>query len=526
MPTFRDIVGKGYLPRELPPCFSTANYASTVSDANGAASGNYLAHLQNDTRELSVHNMVRSGGLRRNLSIPNPVPYAKMAAYVASNWATISTAAHRSPFSLTKPVDNIPGRAISPEHNLDGRVLKRIELRANARVIIKTDINRFYPSIYTHSLPWAVHSKAAAKAAKASGQINTLWADKLDGFLMGMNSRQTMGIPIGPDLSLVMAEIVLGAVDHELATKYPDLQAIRYIDDYEIALHSRSQAEKIISDLQSILSQYELALNPSKTRIIDLPDELEPLWASRLRIFNFRDAGTKGERNDLTAYFDTVFTLAKAEPEEAIFKYAIPRLNSLDIKEENWSVYERILSQCTAIEPACLNNVCEQLIHYKGIGRTINKAMWFSTLNQVISSRLPLGQASEALWALWALKILEIPMTIESHTAIDNSEDSAVAVMGLGLTTCGLSLGSGFPQLELFIEPTELKSRHWLLCYEANHQGWLSPRSGANPWSTISDFAYLNSKGVSFFDINAAPPTPRRNVYTSGSWGGGGGSPD
>ena len=38
MPNFQDIVAKGYFPRELPPCFSTAGFAAAVSDSGGLSS--------------------------------------------------------------------------------------------------------------------------------------------------------------------------------------------------------------------------------------------------------------------------------------------------------------------------------------------------------------------------------------------------------------------------------------------------------------------------------------------------------
>jgi hypothetical protein len=36
-------------------------------------------------------------------------------------------------------------------------------VRYAARYVLKTDVARFYHSIYTHSIPWVIHGKAAAK---------------------------------------------------------------------------------------------------------------------------------------------------------------------------------------------------------------------------------------------------------------------------------------------------------------------------------------------------------------------------
>ncbi len=524
MPTLLDLLAKGYFPRELPPAFSTTGFANAVA-GGGTLNVGFVA-AQPTSAILCVHNMVRSAGLRRNLGIPNPVPYSRLCEFVVVRWADLQTNANRSPFSLTKPVDTKVERAISGQFDLDARTLKRVELRSRARMILRTDINRFYPSVYTHSVPWAIHGKSAVKQAKVAKNLGALWSDALDTLSRNLNDQQTMGLPIGPDSSLLISEIVLGAVDAELANQIQGLRGLRFIDDYEFALSQRSEAERIVSVLQSILSHYELALNPSKTRVIELPDTVEPLWTSRLRTFHFRNAGITGQRNDLTAYFDLVFTLAKAEPDEGIFKYAIPRLNSVVFAEANWPILQSLLAQCVSVEPACLPQVCEQIIYYQSLNHQIDKVLWADCLNQIVVERLPLGQASEAVWAMWLMKQLGVQMVAASEQAVDNCEDSAAALMGLGLTSVGLAKLTP-ARLNSFAEPTELFGRQWLLCYEGVKRGWIKPASGVNTLATHQQFDFLNNNGVSFFNIEAAPTVPRRVglAYGAGGGGGGGGYP-
>jgi hypothetical protein len=526
MPTVRDILTKGYFPRELPPCFSTVQFGSVVTNASGAPNAGFFGTISpNKSAELCVHNLVRSGGLRRNLGIPNPSRYALLAREVVDKWPQLHAQSHSSPFSLTKPVDTKPERSISGEHSLDERVKRRIDLRTKARVILKTDINRFYPSLYTHAIPWALHGKASVKAAKASNTLSSLWSDALDKLFRNMNDQQTVGIPIGPDCSLLIAEAVLGAIDSELVSQVPGIRGLRYIDDYEFSFDHRSQAEDTISKLQAILSHYELALNPAKTRIIELPEPFEPLWASRLRVFNFRLSTVGAERNDLTAYFDTVFTFAKADPDESIIKYAIPRLNSVDVFAENWPLYEKILSQCALVEPASLPQVCEQLYHYVEEVEfcTLNTDLWTAVLNRIIQERLPLGQSSEAAWAMWIMKVFSLQLSPESEAAINRTEDSVAALMGLFLANAGLGSPLSLASLTNFAERTGVTGRNWLLCYEGNRQGWLTPSSGSTAWPT-PEFGWLYTQGVSFMNLAAVPPPPRR--HTSGAGGCGGSSED
>jgi hypothetical protein len=497
--------------------------ATAVTGPNDGLVGNFTPSKTEKYSEMCVHKMVRSGGLRRHLGIPNPLHYAQQSSFVVQNWTALQLSAQRSTFSLTRPVDTGSDRAISGSHDFTARTMRRAELRSSGRFLLHTDINRFYPSIYTHSIPWAIEGKDVVKHAKAIGRLNTIWSDKLDTHTRNINDQQTVGIPIGPDTSLLLAECVLAAVDEELIQAIPGLRGIRFIDDYEFVVNQRSEAERVVSTLQSILSRYELALNPVKTEIIELPHPIEPLWTSRLRTFVFRDAGTKGQRTDLTAYFDNAFELARAAPNEGVFKYAIPRLNAVDVEEDNWQIFQYLLSQCVRGEPACLPQVCDQIFYYQVIsGRVVDISLWTACLEQTILERLPLGQASEALWALWMMKHLGIAMSAAVEVAIGGCEDSPVALMALSMANSGLGNVSSFSRLQAFAEPSELFGRHWLLCYEGNKQGWLVPPSGVDTLGAHPQFDFLRSQNVSFFDSNARPHLLLRRVAGFGGGGGGG----
>ena len=77
------------------------------------------------------------------------------------------------------------------------------------RYLLKTDIARFYPSIYTHSVPSALHGKAAARADKKY----KLLGNRIDLWLRETQDKQTGGIPIGPDTSFLIGEILGTALD-------------------------------------------------------------------------------------------------------------------------------------------------------------------------------------------------------------------------------------------------------------------------------------------------------------------------
>lgn len=515
-----DLLSKGYFPKELPPPFSTTSYSLALSGPLAAPPAAAFSSAPKFSPPC-VHNLVRTGGLRRNLAIPNPKHFFRLAQHVVANWENFTRHTSISPFSLTKPVDNGPDRAISPEYDLSERAGFRAKFRSTHRFLLKADISRFFPSIYTHSIPWAIMGKSVAKTALANRTLNHTWQDKTDVLSRSIFNNQTIGIPIGPDTSRLIAEVILSRIDIELARKFRKLKGIRYVDDYEFAFSTRSEAEEVLSYLQHLLNDFELALNGNKTEIIDLPDFLDPPWTSMIRMFVFRDAGVAGQRNDLTAYFDMVFDCFKKYPEEGLLKYAIARLRSVNIKRKNWPLFESLLNHCVLIEPACIPQVCDEITHYQAKTFPIRKRLWSDNLNRIVSERAPLGQSSEAAWAMWLMKLLSVKLLTKSARAVGDAEDSVMGLMALGLSSLGLATPAHLAGLSRFSAATGLFENQWLLCYQGDLMGWLGPRSRRANLHGDPAFAYLEEQNVSFFDIGVNQPVPIRHAALMGGGGGG-----
>src|SRR5690606_16287800 len=109
---------------------------------------------------------------------------------------------------------------------LADRPLHRARVRANGRFLVKADIQRFFPSIYTHSLPWALMGKANAKQMLTNKTLKGTWQDQLDMFVRSTANNQTVGIPIGPDTSRLLAEVILSSVDVGLSRAFRRLKGM------------------------------------------------------------------------------------------------------------------------------------------------------------------------------------------------------------------------------------------------------------------------------------------------------------
>lgn len=126
---------------------------------------------------------------------------------------------------------------------------------------IQTDVTDCYPSIYTHSISWALHGKS-----KDQNKSEELLGNQIDKSIQLMQNMQTNGLPQGSVLMDFIAEIILGYSDKLLLKKLNenninDFQIIRYRDDYKIFANSKEDTEKILKFLSVILYDLNLKLN-------------------------------------------------------------------------------------------------------------------------------------------------------------------------------------------------------------------------------------------------------------------------
>lgn len=174
---------------------------------------------------------------------------------------------------------------------------KSINQSLDYKCILQTDITDCYGSIYTHSIPWSLHTKEEAKK-KRNRNNNSLIGVVIDNHLQDMSYGQTNGIPQGSILMDFIAEIVLGYVDLLLTGKLDELKIndykiLRYRDDYRVFTNNPYEAEQITKVLSEILSGMGLKLNAGKTEASDNIIKLSLKPDKRYWIANQRITGNK-----------------------------------------------------------------------------------------------------------------------------------------------------------------------------------------------------------------------------------------
>jgi len=133
--------------------------------------------------------------------------------------------------------------------------------------ILHTDVIDCYGTLYTHSIPWALHGLENAKKNRG----RNLLGNTIDSFIRAGRYGQTNGISQGSVLMDFVAEIVLGYVDElitkELAREPNDFRVLRYRDDYRIFTNSDDRAEEILKVISDKLRSVGMRLGVSKTHL-------------------------------------------------------------------------------------------------------------------------------------------------------------------------------------------------------------------------------------------------------------------
>jgi hypothetical protein len=218
-----------------------------------------------------------------------------------------------------------------------------LELALKYEYVLFTDISDCYGSIYTHTIPWAIHTKPVAKSQRRD--INLI-GNSIDKHLRDMAFSQTNGIPQGSDLMDFIAEMVLGYADMELSEKImqdniKDYEIIRYRDDYRIFSNNPQSAEHIAKLLTEILIELGMRLNAQKT-IVSNNVIRNSIKSDKLYWMSARKGAKRIQEHLLI-----IQNLSELHPNsgsltKALLKFYI-RINSIEQTDQNIQVLVSIL---------------------------------------------------------------------------------------------------------------------------------------------------------------------------------------
>ena len=325
---FRGLVDYGLFNEKVPPCFTTeglieATPAETLAILDEADERRLRKALTKAAHDYIRYDALRDINVPRHLGIPHPESYVVQALAIKKHWRHL-----REHFTEPeKHVSQIFVRVVDGnqifEMNYKGaeRFEVEEELIQNSfgcQFTVHADISKCFPSIYTHSIPWALKDRSAGKKERFLSVPGNL----LDRCTQITRDNQTNGILIGPHASNIIAEVVLSRIDDDLLKK-GYTRFTRHIDDYQFLADDFAEAENFIRELGLSLRDYELSLNEKKTKIIPMPEAIKPHWIRELNSFRFTEDGKGQVRfNDVRSFLDLALDLSKSHETSAVFNYA------------------------------------------------------------------------------------------------------------------------------------------------------------------------------------------------------------
>lgn len=557
----KDLIGRGYFPKELPPPFDTSDLATdiatilatwtTVFENNtkinlpsfvltqnpGETPKDYKnrkkAHGENfiskyNASKATVYSISKGKLSRRFLQMPNPKHFSILSEKIVSRWANYEAVFNLSEYSKSYPIPEtvVDKRSVSTFSKSVAEFRSSLlETSIDKLIEVRVDISKFYPTIYTHSIAWALLGKDKAKHYfKEKDNLNTLiasgdtdaelykYAESVDTAIRACQERQSIGIPIGPDTSHIIAEIVACRIDSILKARLGSmgLKACRYFDDYYLYVSSKDEADKALKSLQLILSEFQLEINEAKVKIREFPFAFEDEFATSLHSFHFKKTN---QSNSIKHYFSMLWAFAERNPKRTdwIFKYALRifEFSTVVIEKNSWKVFEGLLIKTALVEPAILDILTRIFITYKSYFDASSKEKLKRLVNVVIKEHCPVRHNFEIAWALWIAKTFEIEIEEQSANDIIDSRDSVSNLILLDLIK-NSTLVKGSPRvtdIEAELKDNILMSENWLLAYEGVKKGWLIP-SEANLLDNNLFFKILKDKNVEFYK-----PTKQLKTY-------------
>lgn len=276
---YEGLLGFGMFSEKIPPMFTSKSFYDYCKANSPTFEDKWHSFVRYDS--------VRNTNIIRELGIPTPMSYQQLCKCVEENWEQLTN--HF--FQNTNNQDHIISRIHLRKMKNSPMLFKmnydnwkedgspELDLLIGSKYIVHADISKCFPSIYTHSLPWALVGKNEAKLHAGRGDKN-LWYNQIDHYAQNCKYGETHGLLIGPHMSNLLGEIILTVVDKELYSK--DWKFIRHIDDYTCYVDSFEKAHLFLIDLNTELRKFDLSINDKKTEISLLPKSLTEQWIRQI----------------------------------------------------------------------------------------------------------------------------------------------------------------------------------------------------------------------------------------------------
>ena len=460
---------------ELPPILNSKSLSPEISEKLIKLS------YRKDGYDQIEYKLTRYNNIPRPLSIPHPIPYIKLCHSLHDNWEKMEYIT-QTKNSLIIPQKHSDGRIIIMDYENPKKDIERhITLSFSKKFYVKTDISNFYPSIYSHSIPWALVGFEKAKEKRNQD----VWFNQIDKYQRLTKRNETNGVPIGPATSSIISELILARIDKKLNDER--FEFIRFIDDYRAYLDTYEKAERFIRRLSEELSKYKLLLNIKKTIIEQLPSPSSPEWIVDLTT-RMPDKKNISPIN-IIRFLDYAVT---KQADGSILKYAVKSI-IYNVKDDMAELLLQYLLNLCIKHPILLpllNILFEKITFDSGFPYT-------EQLLKILNEHTINKRSDAMAWTLYYLNKFSQSIDEETAKEVISSKD-CISILFLYLSKQHekkvIDFCNGLDKSVLF-----LLDQYWLLLYQLFFDGKIS-----NPYNDDKDkgeaFEILKHERVSFIE--------------------------
>lgn len=469
---------------ELPPCISTSRFTPEIAEE--LASIKISEARRGVWFDLVEYRATRFNNVPRILSLIHPLAYSRLFLQIKENREEI--------LGLIKDENS----AITAQQHNDGRIFimnyedhetktkNIIELSFAASFRAHADVANCFGSIYTHSLEWAIQGYEKAKESLRSKDKH--WSSKLDTALRNTKRNETIGLPIGPGSSSVAVEIILAAVDRELAKQF---RFVRYIDDYTAYCETHIEAQNFTRALNIELSRYRLNLNLNKTKITELPEPQIDSWVTSVTNALPNRTDSNGmltlSTHEAINFLDFAINLNKSVQDGSVLKLAAGLIAHRAQGDTAATVFQYVLNLSWHFP--ILLPILEKI---DATSEYYNKDDVTEKLNKILAVNALHRRSDGMCWALYYLKQLNTRPTPENVVNIIESADT-VAITLLSSFENGEAAAIGYAMHIIGNSTLYELDQNWILLYQLYYAGKIE-----TPYKDEPVFEVLKKYDVQF----------------------------
>ncbi|WP_282610262.1 RNA-directed DNA polymerase [Pelagibius sp. Alg239-R121] len=498
-----EMLERGFFPENLPPVFQVTNLHEASLGPVG--DGDFISKAPT---EACRYNASKRGGQRRTFTMPNPVFMIDAAIFFKKHKEAIDEHLSISSDTCSNPKFQVSdGRPLTISSFPEFHKMRR-QCFSSSKYVVKTDISRFYHSIYTHAIPWALHGKSESKKDRKPDS-STIFGNQLDYIVRQAQDGQTVGIPVGPDFSRLISEIIGVAIDTKFRQMHSrEIPMLRLVDDVFIGADNQDDAATFLSSMRDAIRSFELDINESKTCILNSSEDLEPFWPVEIRReierFSGSDGSSKGQkRADFVHFLDEIIRTSNAKSDEGIIKFALRKIDELSIWVKYWDLLEPFLVRSAISFPHCWDYVA-RVVAWRHRVEGVDLNLWGRVTEKSIVYNARTGNDSEVTWALWLVKEIKTKISQQTFELVITKCGPFPSTLALDVhKSCELNFRLPKESILDRIGDKPMLGANWLLAYEADRAFGFKIKTKNQQGYEF--FKTLYDDDVSFYNSEAVP---------------------